>query len=108
MSSQTVSFGHPAPSPTRHTSGASLFIGLMSGTSTDGVDAVLANFNKPGHPEILGSVSLPMPPELREEFLALNAPGPNELVRAAQAGNALAQLYAQACLALLEKTGTRA
>ena len=94
--------------PAHHNTGAPLFIGLMSGTSTDGVDAVLANFITPGKPEILGSVSLPMPAELRTEFLALNTSGPNELVRASVAGNALAELYAQACAALLAQTGTTA
>ncbi len=72
-----------------------LFIGLMSGTSTDGVDAVLADFSRPGRPAILAAASLPMPAALREEFLALNIPGPDELARAALAGNALAELDKQ-------------
>ncbi|MCC2597030.1 anhydro-N-acetylmuramic acid kinase [Pusillimonas sp. MFBS29] len=86
---------------------ASLYIGLMSGTSTDGVDAVLADFAASDRPAILGSISLPMPRALREEFLALNMPGPNELERAALAGNALAELYAQATLAMLESAGVK-
>lgn len=80
-----------------------LFIGLMSGTSTDGVDAVLADFSHPSRPGLLASVSLPMPQALRNEFLALNIAGPDELRRAALAGNALADLYARACLELLEQ-----
>ncbi len=85
-----------------------LYIGLMSGTSTDGVDAVLARFGDQGPPRILASASLPMPGALRREFLALNLPGPNELERAALAGNALAELYAQACAAVLEDAGIAA
>lgn len=69
----------------------------MSGTSTDGIDAVLADFAQPSRPRILASVSTPMPPSLRTEFLALNLPGDNELARAAQAGNTLARLYADTC-----------
>ncbi len=80
------------------------FIGLMSGTSTDGVDAVLADFTDATHPRVLASAALPMPPALRSEFLALNSAGPDELRRAALAGNALAELYAQACLQLLSQT----
>lgn len=75
---------------------STLFIGLMSGTSTDGVDAVLADFLVPSRPVLLASVSLPMPSQLRTELLALNTSGPDELCRAALAANALARLYAQA------------
>ncbi|HUH88927.1 MAG TPA: anhydro-N-acetylmuramic acid kinase [Pusillimonas sp.] len=84
---------------------APLFIGLMSGTSTDGVDAVLADFTHVSAPRIMGSVSLPMPAALRAEFLALNRSGHDEIARAAQAGNQLARLYAQACTQLLESSG---
>jgi anhydro-N-acetylmuramic acid kinase len=68
----------------------------MSGTSTDGVDGVLADFSNPTQPQIKAHVSLPMPAALRQEFLALNSAGENELARAALAANELAQLYAQA------------
>lgn len=79
-----------------------LYIGLMSGTSTDGVDAVLANFASTT-PNILGSVSLPMPDQLRTDILALNTPGDNELHRAALTANALARLYAEATQQLLAR-----
>lgn len=85
-----------------------LFIGLMSGTSTDGVDAVLADFSHPDKPTVLASTSLPMPTALRQEFLALNIAGANELTRAALAGNALAELYASATHDLLAQTGLTA
>ncbi len=81
----------------------SLYIGLMSGTSTDGVDAVLADLTDLSRPQIRAQASLPMPEALRREFLALNIAGPDELRRAALAGNALARLYAQAVQDLLEQ-----
>jgi len=83
------------------TTAASRYIGLMSGTSTDGVDAVLADLHNPHRPAVLSHVALPMPQALRREFLALNAPGDDELRRAALAANALARLYGDAVQALL-------
>lgn len=80
------------------------YIGLMSGTSTDGVDAVLADLSTP-QPAIIASASLPMPCTLRDEFLALNEPCVNELTRAAEAGNQLADLYAAAVHQLLRDSG---
>ncbi|MEO6984693.1 MAG: anhydro-N-acetylmuramic acid kinase [Paralcaligenes sp.] len=86
----------------------SLYIGLMSGTSMDGIDGVLADLSRPGHPKIRAHTSLPMPETLRQEFLALNQSGPNELTRSALAGNALARLYAKAVDTLLERGRVRA
>lgn len=76
------------------------YIGIMSGTSTDGIDGVLADLATPGEIRTLATVSLPMPDALRTEFLALNFPGHNELDRAARAAQGLAQSYAQAVAAL--------
>ena len=84
-------------------------IGLMSGTSMDSVDAVLADFGPGGtHPTTRGFVSVPLPARLRGELMALQQPGADELARAALAGNALADVYAQAVQALLADTGTPA
>ena len=85
-----------------------LFIGLMSGTSLDGVDGVLADFSNPSQPATaLASASRPFPPALRGELLALNTPGNNELHRAALAGNALARVYAQVVADLLARSRLR-
>ncbi len=81
-----------------------LFIGLMSGTSLDGVDAALVEFTAP-IPTLIESTYLPFPAALRAELHALQAPAPNELDRAARAANELARLYADASLALLGQAG---
>ncbi|HRL21525.1 MAG TPA: anhydro-N-acetylmuramic acid kinase [Alcaligenes sp.] len=73
-----------------------LYIGLMSGTSMDGIDAVLADFNVPGG-QVLDANSLPMPARLREQLLDLQHPGHDELARANRAALQLADLYVQAC-----------
>ena len=71
-----------------------LYIGLMSGTSLDGVDGVLADFTA-ATPLVVSHASAPFPAALRAELLALNASGNDELHRAALAGNALMRVYAQ-------------
>jgi len=78
-----------------------LYIGLMSGTSVDGVDGVLARLEDGQPPQVLANASLPMPENLRRELLALNISGGDELARAALAANALARVYAQAVTKLL-------
>lgn len=79
----------------------SLYIGLMSGTSLDGIDAVLANIEVSGETSLLDSVSIAFSPELRKALLDLQTPGPNEIHRENQAGNALAAAYADAVKQLL-------
>ena len=88
-------------------SGASLFIGLMSGTSLDGVDGVLADFSAQP-PRILAHASAHFPADLRQTLLDLNAPGDNELHRAALAGNGLARVYAEVVHRLLQQSGVPA
>jgi len=77
------------------------FIGLMSGTSADGIDAVLiASEGKQS--ELLGSHHRPMSAQLRDEILAFRQPGPDELHRLATLDVQLAKEYALAVSALLD------
>lgn len=89
-----------------------LFIGLMSGTSLDGVDAVLLAFPvthgldgpRPtgrDRPRMVAHTALPFPDSLRAACLALNTSGNDELHRAALVGNAVTRLYAAAVKQLL-------
>ncbi|CAM3656974.1 anhydro-N-acetylmuramic acid kinase [Polynucleobacter arcticus] len=86
----------------------SLFIGLMSGTSLDGIDAVLAKIGSEGDATLIGALSKPFTPELRKALLDLQAPGPNELHREKQAGNALAIEYAKVVQDLLNQKNLNA
>jgi anhydro-N-acetylmuramic acid kinase len=83
-----------------------LFIGLMSGTSLDGVDGVLADFSG-GRIAVRAHATATFPVSLRAELMALNTlGGDNELHRAALAGNGLARVYAGVVEQLLADTGT--
>jgi anhydro-N-acetylmuramic acid kinase len=77
-----------------------LYAGVMSGTSLDGVDAVVADF-APSHGvcSTIGRAHLAMPHALRAELMALQTSGEDELARSAQASVGLADLYAAALLA---------
>ena len=86
----------------------SLYIGIMSGTSLDGIDAVLAKIGPNGQALAMGAVALPFQPELRKALFELQSPGPNELHRDKQAGNALALAYADAVKQLLAKSKLQA
>ncbi len=85
------------------------FAGLMSGTSLDGVDAVLVGFDG-SRIECLAAHHLAFDERIRGEALALHRAGHNELHRAALLANRLANLYAEAVAALkvsLDGTPTR-
>ncbi len=85
-------------------------MGMMTGTSLDGLDAVLADFSTDSlklSPRILASVALDYPAALREEMLALQGAndglGTHELHRSRVAAIELAALHAQAVQALLHQ-----
>ena len=87
-----------------------LYIGLMSGTSMDGVDGVLVAFDDAGGAglRVRADAHAAMPPALAIDLLALNTSGPDELQRAALAANALARLQADVVARLLEEAGLEA
>ncbi len=79
-----------------------LFIGLMSGTSLDGVDGVLAHWTPEPQPTWLAHAFVPFPTALRQTFLELHQARAHELEQAQLAGLDLARLYAQVTQELLE------
>lgn len=79
-----------------------LYVGIMSGTSLDGADAILVDWRER---RTLGFASADFPPELRAALFSLCVSGDDELVRAAQASNQLALLYADAVRKLLAEAG---
>jgi anhydro-N-acetylmuramic acid kinase len=81
------------------------FIGLMSGTSLDGVDGVLACINAQGQLTVQSHAFTAFDAPFKAELMALNQSGPNELHRSALAGNQIARHYANVVHQLLSSTG---
>jgi len=90
------------------------FIGVMSGTSPDGIDAALVYFDStdtttatapdpatPLAPQLLATQSLNIPAPLRQQLLALHTPSHDELHRASIAARDITRCYAEACAPLL-------
>lgn len=84
----------------------SYYIGLMSGTSMDGVDAVLCQAQETTF-TTLAAVSIDYPASLLGELNALCSPCENELNRTGQADVQVAGEFARAVNTLLDKTGLR-
>lgn len=76
----------------------SLYIGLMSGTSVDGIDGVLADFPDNQPPRIIATKELPYTTSEKQQINALCQPGSNELYKSAMVGN----LYATKATALIK------
>ena len=77
-----------------------MYIGVMTGTSMDGVDFVAASFD----PLYLhATLTLPFDPELRDELMALTLPDDNEIDRMGKADVALATMIGHGINTLIEK-----
>ena len=83
------------------------YIGIMSGTSLDGVDAVLIDFSAV-NPVLIQTFFCPYDDLLRAQLLSLHQPDYDELNRAAILSNQLSRLYAEATVGILKNTGCRA
>lgn len=85
----------------------SLVVGLMSGTSLDGVDAALVDFGD-DRPRTLATYWLPYPPAVRRQAQQLQTAQADEIHRAALFANELARCYAEAVGEVLAGAGVDA
>lgn len=81
-----------------------LYIGLMSGTSIDAVDAVAVSFDH-GNLKLAGHHSQPIKEDLRQAILQLCNPQTDSVQLLAETDYRLGKLYAKTSLALLNKLG---
>ena len=80
------------------------YIGLMSGTSMDGVDAVLVAMHGSRWHAAEAHAFLPYPDDLKQRLLALQPAGQNELHRSQMLAQELSCLYAEVVQKLLRET----
>lgn len=81
-----------------------IYMGLMSGTSLDAVDAALVEFGDNPKLRLIATHSQPIPAQLRAEILQLCQPGSDNVHRLGKTDTELGLLYAECCLQLLDKS----
>lgn len=81
-----------------------LYIGIMSGTSADGVDTALVEIDSEGTRQ-LATAYTSFASALRKQILAMNLPQQDELHKAAMLANELTRTYAESVSLLLGKEG---
>ena len=77
-----------------------IYIGIMSGTSIDCVDAVAVTFGD-GKISVIGSHSEPISAQLKLDILCLCQPGTDSIALYAETDNILGELFAQTALELM-------
>lgn len=83
-------------------------IGLISGTSVDGIDSVIASIQGSGYDlqvQVLGGQTWPYPAAMRQQALAVGAGEPISMAALAELDEAIARQFAQAAQALIAQHG---
>jgi anhydro-N-acetylmuramic acid kinase len=81
------------------------YIGLMSGTSVDGIDAAVVSISTDNRPVLVNTHAHPIDAATRGNIQALMRDGLNEIERLGELDVALAELFAEAANAVIKKAG---
>lgn len=82
---------------------SNLHVGIMSGTSLDGIDIAVTEIIPPQQVRLLGALCVAFPDSLRNDLLTLCSPDVNEIYRAGITGQAWARLAARGVKELLQE-----
>ena len=86
---------------------ASIYLGLMSGTSIDSIDVAAVEFIR-DTPSLLGTHSHPIPETLKQQILDLCLPGSDTVQLYCETDNRLGELFAEAALTLMSSLNIQA
>ncbi|HFE39293.1 MAG TPA: anhydro-N-acetylmuramic acid kinase [Gammaproteobacteria bacterium] len=81
------------------------YVGLMSGTSVDAIDAVAIQVDKKIN--LVACYTATIPDKIKLDILALCQPGKNEIERMGKLDVQLGELFAEAVFALLQQSGIK-
>lgn len=81
------------------------YIGLMSGTSADGINAALINLSVESRPILVATHAYPLEAAIRGEIQTLMREGQNEVERLGELDIVLGEMFAAAANAVLKKSG---
>lgn len=82
-----------------------LYIGVMSGTSADGIDTALVDINGDATIRLMAQRSSEIPQPIRDRIVNLYTSGENEIDRLGQLDVELAHLFSLSCMELLAECG---
>jgi len=86
-----------------------IFIGLMSGTSIDAIDAAAVVIDKDNdkHVNVIATHTHTIPSNIKHAITSLCQPGDNEIMRMGELDHQLGELFASATLELLRSNGLK-
>ena len=86
---------------------ATIYLGLMSGTSIDSIDVAAIEFTQ-DTPSLVRTHSHPIPENLKQQILNLCLPGSDSVQLYCETDNRLGELFAEAALALMSSLNIQA
>ena len=80
---------------------SSIYIGLISGTSADGIDAIAVRFDETNNPQQIGSLAYPLEDSLRQKIFSIQSNSVT-LEEIGQLDTQLGEVFAYAALELIQ------